>query len=171
MSLEYYVMTSAWSCGNSYVYSASRTLYALALNNKTPKIFKKCLSSGVPIYCVLFVALTSLISFLSVSNSTSTVFGWLFVNMRDYFYNLYPIPTMQIQGVGMKNIYHRTPFHLQPYAAYVGFTFCFLILFSMGLTCSGQALFQCPPFLHATLEFSPRSPSSSFGKFLRKPSS
>lgn len=70
------VLTSAWSCGNAYVYSSTRTLYALAVNGKAPAIFKKCLSNGVPIYSLGAVGLISCISFLNAGSSTGTVLNW-----------------------------------------------------------------------------------------------
>lgn len=70
------VLSSAWSCGNAYVYAATRTLYALSLNGKAPQIFKKCLSNGVPINSLALVGLISCISFLNASKSTGTVLDW-----------------------------------------------------------------------------------------------
>ena len=74
------VLTAAFSAGNSYVYCASRSLFGLALEGKAPKIFTRCTRSGVPVYCILFVLLLSMLSFLQVSNSSAKVLQW-FVNL------------------------------------------------------------------------------------------
>ncbi|KAE8360340.1 amino acid permease/ SLC12A domain-containing protein [Aspergillus caelatus] len=74
------VLGAAFSAGNSYVYCASRCLYGLALDNKAPKIFRKCTKNGVPIYCVGLVLLIALLAFLQVSNSASVVLNW-FINL------------------------------------------------------------------------------------------
>jgi amino acid transporter len=58
------ILLSAWSCGNAYLYSASRTLYSLALDEQAPAFFKKCTKSGIPMYCV---AVPSVISAVSLS--------------------------------------------------------------------------------------------------------
>ncbi|KAI4161147.1 MAG: hypothetical protein L6R39_000107 [Caloplaca ligustica] len=74
------ILTACFSAGNSYVYCASRSLYGLALERRAPRFLTRCMKNGVPIYCVLAVLLISLISFLQVSNGTSTVLQW-FVNI------------------------------------------------------------------------------------------
>ncbi|KAE8385021.1 amino acid permease/ SLC12A domain-containing protein [Aspergillus alliaceus] len=74
------VLGAAFSAGNSYVYCASRCLYGLALDNKAPKLFRKCTKNGVPIYCVGLVLLIALLAFLQVSNSAAVVLQW-FVNL------------------------------------------------------------------------------------------
>ncbi|KAL8376617.1 hypothetical protein RB595_007633 [Gaeumannomyces hyphopodioides] len=70
------IMLSGWSCGNAYLYSASRTLYGLARDNQAPKFFLKCTKDGVPIYCVAGVSLIACITFLVASHSAVTVFFW-----------------------------------------------------------------------------------------------
>ncbi|EJT76902.1 hypothetical protein GGTG_06816 [Gaeumannomyces tritici R3-111a-1] len=70
------IMLSGWSCGNAYLYSASRTLYGLARDNQAPKFFLKCTKDGVPIYCVAGVLLIACVAFLVASDSAATVFFW-----------------------------------------------------------------------------------------------
>ncbi|KAL8396860.1 hypothetical protein RB594_003814 [Gaeumannomyces avenae] len=70
------IMLSGWSCGNAYLYSASRTLYGLARDNQAPKIFLKCTKDGVPIWSVGAVSLIACITFLVASDSAVTVFFW-----------------------------------------------------------------------------------------------
>lgn len=74
------VLTSAWSAGNSFLYSGSRVLYSMALNNQAPKWFRITNKYGVPWVAVLFTWAFGLLAFLNVSNSGATVFNW-FVNI------------------------------------------------------------------------------------------
>lgn len=46
------ILTAVFSAGNSYVFCASRTLYGLSLEGKTPRFLTRCTANGVPIYCV-----------------------------------------------------------------------------------------------------------------------
>ena len=75
-----FVLSAAFSAGNSYVYCASRSLFGLALEGKAPRIFTRCTKNGVPVYCVALVLAISLLSFLQVSNSSAVVLQW-FVNL------------------------------------------------------------------------------------------
>ena len=59
------ILTSAWSAGNTYVFTSSRTLYGLALQGQAPKFFTRLNKQGVPWTCVCAVWLVSLLSFLS----------------------------------------------------------------------------------------------------------
>ncbi|KAJ3523548.1 hypothetical protein NM208_g12408 [Fusarium decemcellulare] len=74
------VLTSAWSAGNSFLYSGSRVLYSMALTNQAPKWFRITNKYGVPWVAVLFTWSFGLLAFLNVSNSGATVFNW-FVNI------------------------------------------------------------------------------------------
>lgn len=74
------VLTSAWSAGNSFLYSGSRILYSLAVDNQAPKIFRKTNKKGVPWVAVVFTWAFGLLAFLNVSNSGATVFNW-FLNI------------------------------------------------------------------------------------------
>jgi amino acid transporter len=70
------VLTSAWSAGNSFLYSGSRILYSLALNGQAPRVFRLTNRRGVPWVAVLFTWCPALLAFLNVSNSGATVFSW-----------------------------------------------------------------------------------------------
>ncbi|CAM1506346.1 Fc.00g059870.m01.CDS01 [Cosmosporella sp. VM-42] len=74
------ILTSAWSAGNSFLYSGSRVLYSMALNGQAPKWFRHTNKHGVPWVAVLFTWCFGLLAFLNVSNSGATVFSW-FVNI------------------------------------------------------------------------------------------
>ncbi|CUM66619.1 uncharacterized protein PRCAT00004290001 [Priceomyces carsonii] len=71
------ILTSALSCGNSFLFASSRVLHSLALKGDAPKIFSRTTRSGVPIYAVSLLSLIALLAYLNCSNSASTVFNWL----------------------------------------------------------------------------------------------
>lgn len=68
--------TSIFSAGNTYVYCATRTLHGLALDGHAPRFFRYCNKSGVPLYCLAFVMIFPLLSFLQVSSASAVVLNW-----------------------------------------------------------------------------------------------
>lgn len=70
------ILTSVLSCGAEISFTTSRALYALALRGSAPRFFTRTKYS-IPIYCVLVVNAVGCLSFLTVSNSSSTVFNWI----------------------------------------------------------------------------------------------
>ena len=75
--VNFIILTSAWSVGNTCLYAGSRVLYGLASNGQAPKIFSRTTKRGVPVYAVLATFSFGLLAFLTVSNSGATVFNWL----------------------------------------------------------------------------------------------
>ncbi|OUM51934.1 hypothetical protein BVG19_g1077 [[Candida] boidinii] len=71
------ILTSAYSCGNSFVFAGSRTLHSMAIAGQVPKIFGYTNKYGVPYFSVGLTSLISLISYLNVSSSSAKVFTWL----------------------------------------------------------------------------------------------
>ncbi len=51
------IFTAIFSAGNSWLYSSTRMLYALAHSGKAPKIFGKTNKRGVPIYALIATAI------------------------------------------------------------------------------------------------------------------
>ncbi|ESK89853.1 general amino acid permease agp2 [Moniliophthora roreri MCA 2997] len=78
--VNFLILTSVFSAGNSFCFCASRTLYGLALERKAPRIFARCNKSGVPIYCVGVTIAIAALAFLQASNNSATVLQW-FVNL------------------------------------------------------------------------------------------
>lgn len=74
------ILTSAWSAGNSFLYSGSRVLYSMSLNKQAPKFFSITNRRGVPYVAVLFTWSFGLLAYLNVSNTGARVFNW-FVNI------------------------------------------------------------------------------------------
>lgn len=71
------ILTSAYSCGASMLYGASRGLYSMALQGDAPKIFARTNRWGVPIWSVGVTSLFNFLAYLNCSNSALTVFSWL----------------------------------------------------------------------------------------------
>lgn len=70
------LLTSAWSCAVELFFAATRSLYALAVDGKTPKFFL-ITWRGVPSFCIIAVWMVTWIAFMSASNDSLTVFTWL----------------------------------------------------------------------------------------------
>lgn len=132
------VLTSAASAGNSFLYSASRSLYSLANRGKAPAIFKKTTSWGVPIYAVLVSWAVGLLSYLNVSSSSAQVFAW-FSNISTISGFISWIwvswaylrwrKAIVVQGLEDRVRYHAP---LQPYGAYFCLFFISLITITNG---------------------------------------
>lgn len=71
------ILTSAWSAGNSFLYSGSRILYSLSINGQAPAVFSKTNRFGLPWVAVLVTWLPGLLAFLNLSASSTEVFNWL----------------------------------------------------------------------------------------------
>ncbi|TCD68026.1 hypothetical protein EIP91_011637 [Steccherinum ochraceum] len=70
------VMLSAFSAGNSFLFSGSRIIYGLALHGQAPKILAWCTKGGLPLAAVLFSSSLAWLSFMNVSSGGATVFNW-----------------------------------------------------------------------------------------------
>ena len=125
------VLTSAWSAGNSFLYSGSRILYSLALNGQAPKFFRITNKFGVPWVAVLATWSIGLLAYLNVSSSGAEVFGW-FMNISTisgYIAWIVVIITYirfrkaMVYNNMLDALPYRTP--LQPYASWF---FLFLLI-------------------------------------------
>ncbi|KAK4545741.1 hypothetical protein LTR36_002695 [Oleoguttula mirabilis] len=118
------ILTSAWSAGNAFLYSASRVLYSMSLNNQAPKFFSRTSKRGVPYAAVLFTWLFGCLGFLNVSNSGATVFTW-FSNISTISgFIAWIVVTITYlrfrKAMKAKNMYDSLPLRtpLQPYATW-----------------------------------------------------
>ncbi|KAI1545918.1 LysP Amino acid transporter [Pyrenophora tritici-repentis] len=152
------VLASAFSAGNSYVYCASRSLFGLALEGKAPKFLTKCTKQGVPFYCVLFVLLIALLSFLQLSANSAVVLNWFvslvtasqlinFSVMCFTFLRFYK--ACQVQGLDRNTLPYRGI--CQPYAAYYGLVCTFVMAFVGGYTVFLKGQWDVPSFLFSYL--------------------
>lgn len=131
------ILLSGWSCGNAYMFAASRTLYSLALDGQAPKFFARCTSAGCPIFCVMAVALVSCITFLVSDSGAAVVFGWFIDLATSAFVVSYTCwlatwvgwyRALKAQGVSRDSLHWKAPF--MPYGAYIGIgTGCCVLLF------------------------------------------
>ncbi|KAI6080567.1 amino acid permease/ SLC12A domain-containing protein [Hypoxylon rubiginosum] len=148
------ILTAAFSAGNSYVYCASRSLYGLALEGKAPKFLMRCTRTGVPIYCVLFVLLIALLSFLQVSSNAAVVLSW-FVSLvtASQLINFSVMcvtyicfhRALKAQGISRDTLPYKGL--LQPYAAYYGLFATFVMTFVGGYTVFLPGKWNVPTFL------------------------
>lgn len=68
------IFTSAFSAGNSFLFSSSRVLYGLALRGQAPRIMSYCTKGGLPLVAVAFTGAFSFLAFMNVSSGSVTVF-------------------------------------------------------------------------------------------------
>jgi amino acid transporter len=86
------ILTSAWSAGCCLTFTASRNLYAAAINGHAPRLFLVSFRGGecgrrlrtpssalipVPINAIIAVTIVSCLSFMTVSDKAITVFTWI----------------------------------------------------------------------------------------------
>lgn len=71
------ILTSVLSCGNSGMYASTRMLYAMAMEGKAPKLFKKVSKNGVPIAALILTTIVAMASFLASLVGSGTVYIWL----------------------------------------------------------------------------------------------
>ncbi|KAF9872458.1 hypothetical protein CkaCkLH20_09955 [Colletotrichum karsti] len=74
------LLTSIYSAGDCYMFTAIRSLYAMASGGHAPQIFTKTTKNGVPIYCFAVAIAISCLAYLKLSASTVTVLNW-FINL------------------------------------------------------------------------------------------
>ena len=71
------ILTSVLSCGNSGMYASTRMLYAMAVEGKAPKIFKKVNKRGVPVPALVLTTIIGALCFLTSLSGDGTVYLWL----------------------------------------------------------------------------------------------
>ncbi|XP_006461751.1 hypothetical protein AGABI2DRAFT_205624 [Agaricus bisporus var. bisporus H97] len=133
------IFTSAFSSGNSFLFSASRVLYGLSLRGQAPKYLTYCTKKGLPLAAVLTASAFAFLSFMSVSNGAATVFHWL-VSLTTVggFLGWFAINLtyarfyagLNEQGIDPNsNAYHSS---LQPYLSYWGIFWTILLILTNG---------------------------------------
>ncbi|KAF2193171.1 histidine permease [Zopfia rhizophila CBS 207.26] len=147
------LVTSIFSAGNTYTYCATRSLYSLAIEGRSPKILRKCTRNGVPIYCFCVVMLFPLLSFLQVSNSSAQVLTWLvnlitagglidFIVMCATYLAFYR--ACKAQGIDRKSLPYCGWF--QPYSAWIGLIGLIVIVFVYGYSTFLPGMFTLSGF-------------------------
>ncbi|WWC72409.1 uncharacterized protein I206_106371 [Kwoniella pini CBS 10737] len=133
------IITSAWSSGNHGMLVGSRSLYALALDGKAPKIFTRVSRYGIPYLAVLFQGAFQLLAFMSLNNGAATVFNWM-TNINSSstlciwivigFINLRVRQGMKAQGIAQTKLPWSAP--LQPYISHYTIWGSFIVLITGG---------------------------------------
>ena len=75
--VNFVIITSVLSCGNSGTYAASRVLYALAKEHKAPQLFGRVTKTGVPLNALIATVGVGCFAFLTGFYAESTVYLWL----------------------------------------------------------------------------------------------
>jgi amino acid transporter len=133
------LITSIFSAGNTYTYTATRILHSLALEGRAPRILRKCTKQGVPIYCFLVVMIFPFLSFLQMGDSSSTVLTWLTNIITAAGLINYVIITLTYiffyratvaQGFDRSSLPYTGWF--QPYCGYLGLAWMFTVVCCFG---------------------------------------
>jgi amino acid transporter len=141
---------------------SSRTLYGMAREGRAPKVFLRVNRMGIPYVAVGFMSLFICLGFMTLSDSASTVFGWLqdlvsvaalitwmiiaAVYLRFYY-------GMKKQGIDRSELPWKAPF--QPYIAWLS-----LISFGILLLTGGYTV-----FLHKQCVYLALSPHLFYARF------
>ncbi|CZR63203.1 probable proline-specific permease (proline transport protein) [Phialocephala subalpina] len=149
------ILTSAWSAGNSFLYSGSRVLYSMSLSNQAPKFFSITNKRGVPWVAVLFTWAFSLLAYLNVSNTGATVFNW-FVNISTISgfiaWIVVMITYLRFRAAfKYNNLLHTLPYKtpFQPYATYFTLLIISLLTLTNGFQVFWPNKFYASDFLAA----------------------
>lgn len=152
------ILTSATSSANAFLYTGSRYLYALAQNGQAPRFLLKCSKRcvsycshllylwhalichrGVPYFCIGITASISLLTYLSCSSGSATVFKWFqnlttianlwtWISICIAYIHFYF--ALKAQGIDRNTLVFKSPF--QPYTAIFALSFFTIIIIFNG---------------------------------------
>lgn len=147
------LITSIFSAGNTLTYCATRSLYGLALEGRAPSFLTRTTKKGVPWAAFTVTMAFPFLSFLSLSNTASTVLGWLvslitagalidFFVMCVTYLQFYK--ACKVQGIDRRTLPYYGRF--QPYCAYIGIVVMVVVCLFYGYSAfdpwSVEAFFQ-----------------------------
>ncbi|KAJ1018483.1 hypothetical protein NDA18_006634 [Ustilago nuda] len=131
-----------WSAANSDLYASSRTLYALALENKAPAFLRKCTKSGLPLWALALTSLFGPLAYLSCGaggaeqafeylydvSAISIIIAWIVIlcTYARFYHGL------KFHAIPRSTLPYTAPF--QPYLTYFGIAFLNLVLLFAGFT-------------------------------------
>ncbi|CAH7671009.1 amino acid permease/ SLC12A domain-containing protein [Phakopsora pachyrhizi] len=134
-----FILISAYSAASSQLYSGTRVLHGLAMENMAPKILKRCTKSGVPLPATLFTLVPGLLAYMNLSHKAGACFNWL-VNLSAMsglltwwaicFSHIRFQKAMKAQDVSRESLPFVGP--LQPYMTYYTFIALTLIIITNG---------------------------------------
>lgn len=118
--VNFVILTSALSCGNSGLYAASRMLWAMSKEGKAPKSLGKTNSRGVPVIAVLFTMIIAAFSLFSGLYAEDTVYvallsasglagliAWLGIAVSHYRFRKW----YKAQGYRLEDLKYRARFY------------------------------------------------------------
>lgn len=150
------IVTASLSAGNSFLYLASRSLYSMAREGNTPRVFQRCTKHGVPIYAVGVSSLFALLAYMNVNTSSANVFNWLvnLVNTGGFIswvccsiiYIRFR-KACEVQRVPRSKLTARSP--LQPIGSYVTLVVFALLCLLNGFTVFFPSKWSVADFLSA----------------------
>ncbi|KAI8903544.1 amino acid permease/ SLC12A domain-containing protein [Gorgonomyces haynaldii] len=133
------ILSAVLSAGNSAIYAASRTLYALSKEGKAPSIFQHLDKRSVPIYSVLCCTLVGFVSFFGIYYGNGQLFSvllqitggsgimtWMSIAWIHYRYR----KATELQSIPLV---YRAPFF--PYGSIVAVCLGTMILIGQGFAC------------------------------------
>ncbi|KAL8697306.1 MAG: hypothetical protein Q9224_002383 [Gallowayella concinna] len=128
------ILIFVFSAANSDLYIATRTLYSLAKEGNSARIFAITDRRGVPVYALALSAAISCIAFLNVADDSRKVFTY-FVNLVTIFglltwisilvTHIYFVKARRAQGIEKHQMSYVAPFGL--YGTYFALGFCIVI--------------------------------------------
>nr|GAT48772.1 predicted protein [Mycena chlorophos] len=151
------VLTSAFSAGNEFLYSSSRSLFMLAQEGKAPRILARVNSRGVPVPSLLICALFACLGFLACGKagandafnwfSNITTLGSLITWMGIAFAHIRWTKGMKVQGLSRSEL----PFSsfLMPWGSWVVLISFAIITFFNGFTACITHPFDYQSFISA----------------------
>ncbi|KAJ7905144.1 amino acid permease/ SLC12A domain-containing protein [Mycena leptocephala] len=143
------VLTSAFSSGNEFLYSSSRSLFMLAQEGKAPRILARVMKNGVPVYALAVCSAFACLGYLACGKQgANDAFNWLanittlgsmitWVGIALAHIRWYK--GMQVQGLSRDELPFKS--WTQPYGAWT-----VLIAFSIIMFFNGYATFLAKPF-------------------------
>lgn len=135
------ILTSVLSCGNSSMYSASRTLQHMAEAGSAPKFFAHISKNGVPVRCVLVTALVAASAFFAslfgdgVAYTAAYslcgiagIYNWLTISVAHYRFR----KGFLKQGHSLDELAYSSPFF--PYGQLFAIIVCVVVCFGANYT-------------------------------------
>ncbi|KAJ7352121.1 amino acid permease/ SLC12A domain-containing protein [Mycena albidolilacea] len=143
------VLTSAFSSGNEFLYSTSRSLFMLAQEGKAPRIFSRVMSNGVPVYSLAVCSLFACLGYLACGKEgANDAFNWLanittlgsmITWMGIALAHIRWYKAMKLQGLSRDELPFKS--WTQPFGAWVVLVSFLVIIFF-----SGYTTFMTKPF-------------------------
>ncbi|KAL3457283.1 amino acid permease-domain-containing protein [Aspergillus heterothallicus] len=133
------IMLSLVSAGNALLFSATRTLYGMAVDHKAPKVFAHLTRNGIPIWALFASLSICLLGLLQVSESSAKVMNYLVILITaNQLLNHFSVSltyihfyrALQAQGIDRTTLPYKGRF--QPYTSYIAVTSTALLTLLLG---------------------------------------